>query len=790
MLRFIFLFFNFFLFQLFTSNAQVNFSLVGHLNYQTLHSTNLSDVWGYVDELGNEYAISGMSEGGISIVDITDPANPVEVFMVTATANNWWEIKIWNDRAYITTEGGGGLMIIDLSPLPEDHNLTVNYFTSGGWATAHNLWIDENGILYIFGANKGVGGAIMYDLNIDPVNLTEVGFWNQYYVHDGIVIGDTLYAAHIHDGFFSIVDVSDKTNPVILATANTPNNWTHNIWVNDNRTRVYTTDEVSGAFIAEYDISDFQNITETDRIQSSPGQGVIPHNAYVVSNNYVISSYFNDGVIIYDISRPGNMVEVGHYDTSPYNGTGFTGVWGTYNWLPSGNIIAGDATEGLFILSPTYVRGAYLEGMVTDQNTGFPISNVDVKILGPGDLDHSDIAGEYRMGTAQAGSYMVVFSKPAYRTDTINNVVLSNGNVTTLNVQLEPLVPFSFSGTVSESGSSSPVDSAIIRIENAQYLYEVYTDENGDFNIPVMYEGTFEIFIGKWEFHTTCFSEQIIDASNNVLNVELEKGFYEDFVFDNGWIASANATDGLWEYGKPFGTFFGPITIHPVMDSPDCGDKAYTTGNDGNIYNEVDGTVTLTSPLFDATYISDPWISYYRWFFNANLNTASAGNDTMKIMLSNGSETVVIEKVNAYTNYNTVWNLHSERISDYLTPTSTMQFIVQVSDPDNIDDQTEGGIDGVQITSSSIGIEENSTSEILLYPNPADIYITLNLPGKLSAENSEAWFYNTLGQEVYNTFIAGEKNEVRVDVSLLPPGIYFVRLVCSDKTYATKFVKR
>jgi len=78
----------------------------------------------------------------------------------------------------------------------------------------------------------------------------------------------------------------------------------------------------------------------------------------------------------------------------------------------------------------------------------------------------------------------------------------------------------------------------------------------------------------------------------------------------------------------------------------------------------------------------------------------------------------------------------------------------------------------------------------LLYPNPADIYITLNLPGKLSAENSEAWFYNTLGQEVYNTFIAGEKNEVRVDVSLLPPGIYFVRLVCSDKTYATKFVKR
>ncbi len=779
------LFLTFSLSYVLTSQAQINLSVAGHLSYQTLHETNLSDVWGYVDEDGNEYALVGMDEGGISIVDITDPQNMTELFSVPGTASNWWEIKIWNDKAYVTTEGGGGLMVIDLSPLPQNSNLTVSYFTSGGWATAHNLWIDENGILYIFGANRGVGGVIMYDLNIDPVNLSEIGSYNDYYVHDAIVINDTMYAAHIRDGFFSIIDVTDKANPVVLASANTPNNQTHNIWVSDDRNYVYTTDEVSGAYITEYDISDFQNITETDRIQSSPGENVIPHNAYFL-NGYVLTSYFNDGVVIYDVSQPGNMVEVGHYDTSPYSGIGFTGVWGIYFGLPSANIIAGDVTEGLYILSPNYVRGAYLEGIITDQNSGFPVPNASVEIILPGDVDHSQLNGEYRMGTAQTGSYTVVFSKPAYLSDTISNVILTNGNITTLDVQLVPLVPFSFSGNVTQLGNGSVVDSAIVRIENYQYFYEVYTDENGDFTIPVFYEGTFDIFIGKWEFHTTCFSDSTISEFNNVFNIQLEKGLYEDFTFDNGWTTSANATRGLWEYGKPFGTFFGPIALHPSFDSPDCGDRAYTSGNDGNIYNEVDGTITLTSPVFDATYIADPWITYYRWFFNANLNTATAGNDTMKISLSNGSDTVVIEKVHAYTSVNTLWNLHSERISDYLMPTSTMQFSVKVSDLNNvIDDHTEAGMDGVQITSASIGVDENTTTEIIVYPNPAENYIAIKSGNKI--RNTKLEIVSLTGQVIFET--SQVNTDSRIDISSLSSGVYYLHLFSADTIYSTKVVK-
>ena len=46
-----------------------------YLDYQALHGANLNDVWGYVDEFGNEYAIVGTTIG-TSVVDLSDPNNP------------------------------------------------------------------------------------------------------------------------------------------------------------------------------------------------------------------------------------------------------------------------------------------------------------------------------------------------------------------------------------------------------------------------------------------------------------------------------------------------------------------------------------------------------------------------------------------------------------------------------------------------------------------------------------------------------------------------------------------
>ena len=57
--------------------AQLNVDSLSHINYQQLHAANLNDVWGYVDELGNEYALVGTSKG-TSIVNVTVPTNPFD----------------------------------------------------------------------------------------------------------------------------------------------------------------------------------------------------------------------------------------------------------------------------------------------------------------------------------------------------------------------------------------------------------------------------------------------------------------------------------------------------------------------------------------------------------------------------------------------------------------------------------------------------------------------------------------------------------------------------------------
>ncbi|MFI5236939.1 MAG: hypothetical protein ACHQLA_03275, partial [Ignavibacteriales bacterium] len=50
-----------------------NVTLLSHIDDYNVYS----NIWGYVDELGNEYALIGHNEG-TSIINITDPVNPVE----------------------------------------------------------------------------------------------------------------------------------------------------------------------------------------------------------------------------------------------------------------------------------------------------------------------------------------------------------------------------------------------------------------------------------------------------------------------------------------------------------------------------------------------------------------------------------------------------------------------------------------------------------------------------------------------------------------------------------------
>jgi len=407
--------------------------LLGQLSY----SQELSDVWGYVDEEGNEYALVGVYNG-FSVVDVTDPANPEEIYFTSGAQSIWRDIKTWGDYAYVSNESSGGVLIVDLSPLPDGEITTTTNFTGNtyNFDRAHNLYIDETGKMYIFGADSGSGGAIICNVSENPMNPVELGRFDNFYFHDGMARGDTLWGAAIYQGLLTAVDVSNPANPTIMGTVSTPGQFAHNCWVSDDGTHVFTTDEISDGYIGAFNVEDLGNMFETDRIQSSPGTDVIPHNVHV-RNDFLITSYYTDGIVIHDAINPENLTEVGSFDTSPnYSGSGFNGAWGAYPFLPSGNILASDIQEGLYILGFDFTRAAFVQGIVTDSLTGDPLFNVNVNVLDTELETQTIFDGSYEFATTFSGSYDIEFSKSNYETKIIEDIEFVQGEIISVDMEL------------------------------------------------------------------------------------------------------------------------------------------------------------------------------------------------------------------------------------------------------------------------------------------------------------------------------------------------------------------
>jgi choice-of-anchor B domain-containing protein len=709
-------------------SAQLNVSFVGRLDYQALRGSNLANLWGYTDESGNEYALMGVcgtdedNPGGLSVVSLADPSAPQEVFFFPGPASIWREIKVWGDYAYATTEAeNGGLVIVDLSPLPQSTDLPATVWLAPDWHTSHSLFIDEQGRLYIHGANRGNGGVIMYDLTQDPMNPVEVGEFDTWYCHDSYARGDTLYAAHIYDGFFSIVDVSDPAAPVLLGTKSTPNDFTHNTWLDDSGNYLFTTDERTNSYVGAYDVSDPSDITEVDRLRSDNGSGAIPHNTYWL-NDYVVTSYYTYGVSIYDASDPHNMVEVGHYDTSPFTGDGFNGAWGVYPFFASGNLIISDMEEGLFVLAPEYTQACRLEGMVRNAQTSAPVGGASITLIGTPISALTPIGGTYATGYHTAGIYSVTVSAPGYYPSTIDGVVLENGEVTVLDVDLEPMVAFSVEGLVITEGTGEPVPGAQVLLRNEEFTYEGTTDGAGSYSLSGIFADEFATLAGRWGWRTRCLPVQAVAEGAPPPPIELPRVYADDFALDLGWTVTGTATSGQWQRGIPQGTTLGNAQSNPGADAPgDCGDEAYVTGLTGGGAGDDDvdgGNTVLTSPAFDATGAGEAHVRYRRWFFNGG--GSGNPNDALVISLSDGSTTVVLETVTAATAGASSWIQRDFRISDFMTPTSTMRLLASMADdaPGHV---VEAGLDVFELVyEDANGLADAATPALVLYPNPTD----------------------------------------------------------------------
>ena len=324
-------------------------------------TTGGSDVWGYTAPDGEEYALMGVMDG-IAIVRVLD----MEVIdIVPGPTEGFYyynrDIKTYSHYAYAVATMSGtnqGLMIIDLSPLPDSVRFVGSYI-NGSDTLSHNFSIDTaTGYAYI--VKQDYTGFRVVNL-ADPENPEDVITVSvPLRLNDVYARNDTVYVGEYDSGSFSIFDLSDKENPQLLARVDVPNpGYVHNIWPTDDGTHIMTTEETADKTVKMWNIEDMENI---ELVGEYLGVNSLAHNTHIMGN-YAYISHFTAGVTVVDISDPTNLIEVAQYDTYPLNDNpDYRGCWGAYPFTQNGMVFASDMEGYLTVLQFTETNTSVFVG--------------------------------------------------------------------------------------------------------------------------------------------------------------------------------------------------------------------------------------------------------------------------------------------------------------------------------------------------------------------------------------------------------------------------------------------
>jgi choice-of-anchor B domain-containing protein len=320
-----------------------------------------NDIWGYSAPDGREYAIFG-SQNGTHFVDVTNPDSIVEIQyeLGSAGATTWRDFKTYDHYAYGVADGGNhSLQIFDLQYLPD--SVVKVYDDNEFTDRAHNIHVNKNRLYLIDNTVGGVRTALSVLCLENPelptliggLPNTTVGQWNSG--HDIFVSNDTVYLSVYFNGAgntgLHAFDFTDPANPVLLGSIqNYPGaGINHASWMSSDGDYAIMVDENLASPVKMVDIRDLSNMQTVSTF--APNPGAIAHNPFI-KNCLAFISYYHEGVQVYDISDPAT----GYFDTDTTIGNGnynpnYEGCWGVFPYLPSGNIIASDRKNGLFVLT-------------------------------------------------------------------------------------------------------------------------------------------------------------------------------------------------------------------------------------------------------------------------------------------------------------------------------------------------------------------------------------------------------------------------------------------------------
>jgi len=299
-------------------------------------------------------------QDGLRIVDVADPANPVELGHLPVEYPDSGEI--YNDVKIVDGPGGRyALMASDLTGVvtvdvtdPSAPAIVGHFGTApqlGEPINVHTVFVD-GGKAYLANIGRGVE---IFDI-ADPLAPIRRGNFRHpdaaggSFCHDLYVSGDRLYA-NWWDLGMAIVDVSDPTAPVSIGNfADYGETSSHSTWVTQvgPRTIAVHGDEQWGAHVHIVDVTegtvDFGN--SLAEWETRPEVSV--HNVMAMGDRAILSHY-QDGVRVLDLSDPTAPVEIAHYDTY----AGYSRDYG-YNFFEAAIGIDLDVDRGLIYVADTH----------------------------------------------------------------------------------------------------------------------------------------------------------------------------------------------------------------------------------------------------------------------------------------------------------------------------------------------------------------------------------------------------------------------------------------------------
>lgn len=376
-------------------------------------SSSYSGSWIYTNNLGEEYGLVG-SNSGTSFYSLEE-GNDAELHFVPGPVSRWREITVIEDHAYVTTEGNGddeGLQVIDLSGLPDTAFLVTTFdstFTRGH-ILQKDIFNPDEPFIYVSGTDS-TGGVHILDVS-DPSNPIEIGRHDPIaYIHDVHVRGDRMYTFQFSAAIIEVIDISDKTNPVVLATIDDPGGSTHSGWTTMDNNFLLVADERNGFDGRVFDIRDLDNIVEVSTFTSNPQTFV--HNPYV-RGDFAYLAHNREGLRVYDVLDPSNPIEVGYYDTVTEANEESGGLWSACPFIPSGKVIGGDRDLGLLVWEINEVYASRFNGIVRDAATLEVLDAVTVEVIEMSDVLTTNVFGTYKGGYPEEGDVTLRFSKEGY----------------------------------------------------------------------------------------------------------------------------------------------------------------------------------------------------------------------------------------------------------------------------------------------------------------------------------------------------------------------------------------